>query len=111
MIQIPITNIPNQSFSITLDDSQYDIRIHATSDRNIPGNGIMAVTIIRNGVTIVSGMRALPDYPIIPYAYLEDGNFFITTMNDEYPDWRQFGNTQYLIFASQAELIAARAAV
>jgi hypothetical protein len=111
MIQIPIANIPNQSFSINLDESQYDIRIHATSDRGIPGNEIMAVTIIRDSVIIVSGMRAVSDYPIIPYAYLEDGNFFITTMNDEYPDWRQFGNTQYLIFASQAELIAARTTV
>jgi hypothetical protein len=110
MIQIPITNIANQSFSINLSDSQYDIRIHATSDRGIPGNEIMAVSIIRDGILIVQGMRALSDFPIIPSAYLEDGNFIITTMADEYPDWHQFGITQYLIFASQAELDAARQA-
>lgn len=104
MIQVPITNVPNQSLSINLDMSQYDIRIHATDDNGEPGTEIMAVDITRDSVPIVTGTRAVPGYPIISSAYLENGNFIFVTLADDYPDWNQFGITQFLIFASQAEL-------
>lgn len=102
MIEIPISAIPNQSFSIRLDNSQYDIRIHTC-------NNIMAFDIVRDGVEIVTGARAVAGYPIIPYDYLENGNFVIITANDEYPNYVQFGITQFLIYASQAEIGALRA--
>jgi len=110
MIQIPITNIPNQSFSINLDGNQYDIRIHACGDNIVPGSMVMAVDIVRNNVAIVTGMRAVPGFPLIPAKYLENGNFIFSTQNDDYPDWNQFGITQYLIFASESELQTLRAA-
>jgi hypothetical protein len=109
MIQIPLVNIPNQSLSINLAGNLYDIRIHACRDNGEYGTGIMAVSIAINNVVVVTGQRALPDFPIIPARYLENGNFLIQTMNDDYPDWRQFGITQNLIFASQAELDTFRA--
>jgi hypothetical protein len=108
MIVIPLTNIPNQSLSLTLNGSDYIINVHGTRDDG-PGTGIATFDIIRNDVAIVTGARALPDFPLIPARYLEDGNFIVETMNDEYPDWRQFGITQNLVYASQDELVAIRA--
>lgn len=108
MIQIPIVNIPNQSLSINLDGNQYDIRITGCSDQS-KGSGIVAFDIVRNGTIVITGARAVAGYPIIASKYLEDGNFLVETMNDEYPDWRQFGITQILIFASQSELETIRA--
>lgn len=99
MIDIPIANIPNQTLTINLDNNQYDLSIQAIDD-----NGLVAVDLTINGTVIVTGIRALPDFPIIPSRYLENGNFIIETMNDDYPDWRQFGITQNLIYASQTEL-------
>ena len=110
MIQVPIANIPNQSFSINLSGNTYDINIHACRDNDLPGTGIVAFDVTINNAVIVTGIRALPDFPIIPSQYLENGNFIVQTMNDEYPDWRQFGITQFLIFASEAELQTIRAA-
>lgn len=104
MIVIPLSNIPNQSLSINLEGNQYDIRAHACDDNSSFGTGVVAFDITRNNEIIVTGIRALPDFPLIPARYLEDGNFLIQTMNDEYPDWRQFGITQNLIYASQDEL-------
>jgi len=49
-------------------------------------------------------MRAVSGFPLIPYSYLQNGNFTFITSNNEYPDWRQFGITQYLIYASKSEL-------
>jgi hypothetical protein len=97
MINIPISNIPNQSLSIVLDDNNYTIRLHTC-------NNIVAVDIVRNSETIVSGMRATCGTSLIPYSYLQDGNFIFVTQNDEYPNYNLFGLTQFLIYASLDEI-------
>lgn len=66
----------------------------------------MFVDIVRNETPVVSGMRAVAGTFLIPYKYLESGNFLIITANEEYPDYRQFGVSQYLIYFPQAELEA-----
>jgi hypothetical protein len=71
----------------------------------------MAIDIIRNGTPIISGSRMVPGYPLIPYNYLEDGNFTMLTEDDAYPDYSQFGISQFLIYASQAEIAALPAGV
>lgn len=109
MIRIPIINIPNQSFSINLSGNQFDIVIHACRDNPSPGTEIMAFDITINNVIIITGIRAIAHFPIIPFRYLENGNFIFRTMNDEYPDWRQFGINQFLIYFSETEIQAFRA--
>jgi len=110
MRQIAITNIPNQTLSVQLDGNAYDIRLHACRDSPTTGVGIMTVTLTRNNVLLVSGERLVAGFPIIPYLYLEagDGNFIVNTQNQDYPDWRQFGVSQFLLYASNAELEALR---
>ena len=97
MLNIPLQAIPNQSFSVQIDNNTYDLSIYDC------GN-IMAVDIAINNTIIVTGSRAVPLNFLLPYRYLENGNFLITSLDDEYPDWRRFGLDQFLIFASQAEL-------
>jgi hypothetical protein len=97
MVLIPLEPIVNQKFSTRLDNSRYEITIKET-------RGIMAVTILRDDVTIVDSVRAVAGVPLIPYAYLESGNFAFSTANDELPDWTKFGTTQNLIYAGSDEL-------
>lgn len=105
MIVIPITNIPNQSLSIPLDDNNYEIRIHCCNDNFELGTSIMAVDIFKNDEAIVLGMRAQCGTPLLPFPYMQtDGNFIFVTSNDEYPNWRLFGVNQYLIYVSRTEL-------
>ena len=106
MMQIPITNIPNQSLSFSADGNQYDIRIHATSDNGEPGSEIMAFDITIYNIVIITGIRAVAGFPIIPSIYLQNGNFVVLTNNDDLPDWNQFGISQQLMYASEAELTA-----
>lgn len=103
---IPLINTtPRQQITITLDNILYDITLVAVQD-------CMYATILMNNVTVVSGMRCVPRRPLIPYIYLENGggNFSFMTANDDNPWWDQFGMTQDLLYASAAELAAARAA-
>lgn len=97
MILVPISAIPNQSFSITLDSNQYDLALYITTN-------VMAMDIIRNNIPIVMGIRVVAYEPIIPYRYLENGNFFFNTENGDYPFYEQFNVTQQLIYLSQTEL-------
>lgn len=102
MQTIGIQAIPNQSFSVRLDNQLYDFSIKSTS-------GVMSVTIARNGETILSNSRCVAGVPLIPYQYLENGNFIILTSNGDYPDYTQFGITQTLVYASEEELETIRA--
>lgn len=101
MQSIPIIAVPSQALSIQLDNLRYDIRIKSM-------DGIMAVDIVRSETPIVLGMRAVSGYFLIPYKYLESGNFIFITANEEYPDYTQFGITQFLIYFSQSELEQSR---
>lgn len=102
MLFIPLANVPNQSFSIVLDNNQYDISLYVI-------NNVSAIDIIRNNVTILLGQRVVPNYPVIPYRYLEDGNFIFVTENDDYPIYTSFGISQFLFYFSQDEINTLRA--
>jgi hypothetical protein len=99
--EITLDNSPNQSLSIELDGLLYDLTIKET-------NGVMSITIIRDNVTILESLRMLPNTPLIPFEYLENGNFVMLTLDDEYPYYTQFNVTQTLIYASQDEINAIR---
>jgi hypothetical protein len=102
MQQIDIANIPNQSFSASLDGNTFDFTIKET-------NGVMAMDLIINNITVLLGARLVSGAWIIPYAYLENGNFLISTLNDDYPYYTEFGISQFLLYASPTELMALRA--
>ncbi len=104
MIQIPLSPVPNQSFSIRATDHNYELTIKAAK-------GIMAVTIVRDNIILLSNIRAVAQFPLIPYRYLESGNFLILTQNDDLPDYTKFGDSQTLIYANQDELEALRGSV
>ena len=103
MIDVGIAAIPNQSLSIQLGGRLYDIALREA-------NGVMAATIARDGVTLVSALRVTAGTPLLPYRYQESGNFIVTTDGDALPYWDQFGVTQFLVYLSAAELAAYREA-
>lgn len=114
MQYIPIAAIPNQLLQVSIDQNQYSLAIYAIAadydEFNNPFNVIMAVDITINNIVILTGLRVVAGYPIIPYEYLENGNFAFQTQNDDYPDYSQFNITQNLIYASATELAEIRAA-
>ncbi len=107
MINVPLNAVPNQSLSIQLDNINYFLIIKSIGFV-IPNpedyTNIMTVTVFINNTLIVSNTRAVNGYPIIPYIYLTNGNFIFVTENDDYPNYLNFGNNQYLIYASPSEM-------
>lgn len=101
---VPIQAIPNQSFSITLDNQLFAISIKET-------NGCVAVSIDVNGVNVIENLRTVSGSPIIPAKYQEAGNFMFVTANQQVPDYLRFNVTQTLQYFTAAELTAFRAPV
>lgn len=101
MQQIPIQALPNQSFSVQLDGNQWDWTIELVNDA-------IAVTLSLNGNIVISGLSIVGGMRIIPSEYEESGNFVLVTMNQQVPDYTQFGTGQQLIYLSAVELMAIR---
>lgn len=99
MLQIPIQALPNQKFSTRLDDVRYEFTIKET-------NGVMCFDMARDDIVILSGSRIVGGTPLLPYFYLQSGNFIMLTSGDDLPDYRQFGITQFLLYLSAAEVAA-----
>lgn len=99
MRNIPITPVPSQSLSIRVDDQRVVLRLKEA-------NGVMVADVERDNVTVILGTRVLAGEPIIPYRYLQSGNFLVLTIDDELPDWREFGSTQSLVYLTIDEVAA-----
>lgn len=99
---IALSAVQNQQFTVTLDNNRYEIAIYLTDD-------VMCCDINCNDVQLTTGMRAQPGAPLIPFQFLQglNGNFFIVTSDDDYPNYNDFGTTQYLIYLSYVEFVAA----
>lgn len=97
MRNIPLAAVPNQSLSVRLDDQRLVLRLKEA-------NGVMVADLDRDNLRVLSGVRVLAGEPIIPYGYLESGNFMLLTINDQLPDWREFTATQSLVYMSPAEV-------
>lgn len=99
---VPLAAIPNQSLSVRLDDVRMVLRLKEA-------NGVMVADLERAGVVVLSGVRVLAGEPIIPYRYLEAGNFIFLTLSDDLPDWRKFNASQQLLYLTAAEITTLRA--
>lgn len=97
MINIPLQQVEKQSFSVLLDNVLHQLSI-------LECNGIMAVTIVRDGVTLIEARRAVASVPVIPAGPREYGNFVFKTLNDEMPYWSEFGATQQLFYLTIQEI-------
>jgi hypothetical protein len=102
MQQIPIQQLPNQSFTVLLDSNQWGVTMKTVGDTTVVG-------LTRNGVGVLDGARAAPGAFIIPSEYEEAGNFFFVTQNQQLPYYTRFNVTQSLIYIGAAELAALRA--
>ena len=89
----------SQQIAIRLDGDQYVLRIYNTTA------GVLC-DLTRDEVVVIRGIRIVGGTPLIPYTYLQDGNFMLVTADNELPEYTKFGVDQYLIFFTQAELEA-----
>lgn len=98
---IDLAAIQNQTFTTTLDNNRYVMKIYQAAN-------IMCCDITCNEVVLVSGGRMMPGEFLIPFFCYSgiNGNFLILTQNDDLVDYTQFGITQIFIYQSVEEIAA-----
>lgn len=102
--QVPLEAIPNQAFSIQLEETRYNLRFRDLGE-------IMSVDISIDDVEILVGHRVVSAGILIPFQYLEGsgGNFIFETELGDIPFWTKFEITQTLFYLTAAELEEFRA--
>lgn len=105
MLTIDLQPIPNQRIQFAGDGQQYDIDLRTIDD-------VTYMDVSMNGTVLISSAPCIPQQLIVPYAYLEGagGNFVFETMNDNYPNYKNFGAGDVLLYATNAELATLRGA-
>jgi hypothetical protein len=98
---VPITATPNQSISVQLGGFFYIILLQSIGDT-------MAATITRDSVLLMSGLRISVNAPLIPFAFLGDDNFILTSNGSELPNYLSLGVSQFLAYLSADELASFR---
>lgn len=99
---ITLQAIPSQEIIVTVDGNRYQISLK-------DAGGFMVYGVTRNGANILeNGTRVVSGTPLLPYKYMEAGNFALQVPDSELPDYNQFGLTQFLYYASQEELESIR---
>ncbi|MCK1967161.1 MULTISPECIES: phage baseplate plug family protein [Franconibacter] len=101
MNQIPVSPFPRQSLSVVLENTLYELSLKEC-------NGIMAVSVVRDGATIVSNRRAVAGEPVIPHGYLEEGNFILLTDKEALPYYTDFEGATLFVYITRDELTALR---
>lgn len=102
MIRVPLDTLPNQTLQFNADGVRYDITLREVAP------GVMSADVSVNLVPIVTGNRCAAGAALIPYGYLEIGNFIFVTEDDALPYWTEFGSSQSLFYVSQQEVADAR---
>lgn len=95
-----LLQIPNQSFVTTQNGNRYQIRI-------IQCNGNMCADITMNGIIILQAARIVSGTPLIPFNWMAangGGNFIFACQDENCIDYSLFGVTQFLYYATLAEL-------
>ena len=101
MKEIPLNAIERQSLSVLIDNVMYELSFKLC-------NGIMAATIVRDGVILIENRRVVAGVGIIPEGHLEDANFLILTYDDDLPYFSDFNTTHVLVYANPEEVVALR---
>jgi len=96
--QVNIQAIPNQTFSLSLDDSYFEISLKSINDNTL------SYSISHNNVLLLDNIQCLPYSPFL--LTNESGNFLFITNNDEYPCWTELGISQFIIYLSYSDIQA-----
>jgi hypothetical protein len=101
--KISLLKVPNQSFSVQLDDQRYVLQIKES-------NGSMSCSTSINEVVVSSGVLIVTNSFLIPFPYLEGegGNFVFTSDNENIIYFENFESSQFLFYLSPEEVSAVR---
>jgi hypothetical protein len=98
MLSYNITNIPNQTFSCDTPNGTYYFELMSF-------RGLMYVSISKDDVTLVNGVRIVQNKPIIPLGLARNGNFMFISNSEEYPTYKELDSSVKLVYITPEDLL------
>lgn len=100
MYLVELGKIPNQVFTILLDNVNYRVQLRTIQE-------LTYMSVWANGEVLFNSELCVPNEYVNPYNYVGmGGKFLFKCMDGEYPNYRKFGDTQFLYFRSAEEVNA-----
>lgn len=97
---IQLQKLPNQVFNVTLNDELYRIAIRTIQD-------LTFISVWKNDESLFYNQICTPNAFVNPYNYVSsNGKLYFQCLDNEYPNYKQFGNTQQLYFLTPEEVSA-----
>lgn len=95
---IPLSNIPNQTFTVILNNSLYRIALRTIQEFTF-------VSVWTNDEVLFYNQLCTPNNYINPYNYLSaNGKFYFRCLDNNYPNYKNFNGSQQLLFLSPEEV-------
>lgn len=92
-------NLPNQKFNIAVENGTLEIELRTVDN-------ITLMSISANGNNIVNSIKVAPNVLLIGYKHLQEqyGDLIFTTVDNEYPYYKNFNNANKLYLLSYDEV-------
>lgn len=98
MITIPVSKIPNQVFSVIIGGVNYQVALRTIQE-------LTYMSLSANDEVLFYNQLCVPNEWINPYNYLSiNGKFRFDCLDDEYPYFEKFNDTQILNFYTPEEV-------
>lgn len=100
MYRIPIEAIPNQIFTIMIDNVNYRVALRTIQN-------LTYMSVWADGEPLFYNQVCVPNGYVNPYNYVGvNGKFYFQCLDDVYPFFKNFGTTQELLFHTPEEVAA-----
>lgn len=95
---VPLQNIPNQEFTIVLNNSAYRIALRSLQ-------AFTYVSVWQDGELLFYNQICTPNNWVNPYNYVStNGKLYFKCLDNDYPTYTKFGDTQQMIFYAPDEI-------
>lgn len=95
---IELSNIANQVFSTVLNGTNYRIAVRTIQD-------LTFISVWKDGKVLFYNQICVPNGFVNPYNYVStEGKLYFACLDNEYPNYKKFGNTQQLYFLTKDEI-------
>lgn len=100
MYNVPLTNRPNQSFTVILNDILYRVDLRTIQ-------GLTYMSCWQEETLLFYNQLCTPNNFVNPYNYVSDnGKFYFQCLDNNYPNYELFNQTQGLVFYTPEEVEA-----
>lgn len=98
MYVVNINKVPNQELTFIESDRAFRIQLRTIQD-------LTFMTVFLNEQPLIYSQLCTPNNFVNLYNYISvGGKFFFQCIDEEYPNYKKFGDTQHLVFYTEDEL-------